>query len=83
MQPVGWSRSAARLGTLWLVVAALTGCSVNAPIPVVAPLVTVEMRGGLCPAGVCETCEVDIDWADPLFVAVGVALGQWLPLPSR
>ena len=27
------------------------------------------------------SCEVDIDWAHPLFVAVGVALGQWVPLP--
>jgi hypothetical protein len=27
------------------------------------------------------SCEVDIDWGNPLFVAVGVALGQWVPLP--
>jgi len=27
------------------------------------------------------SCEVDIDWGSPLFVAVGVALGQWIPLP--
>jgi hypothetical protein len=27
------------------------------------------------------SCEVAIDWGNPLFVAVGVALGQWVPLP--
>lgn len=27
------------------------------------------------------SCEVDIDWGHPLFVAVGVALGQWVPIP--
>jgi len=27
------------------------------------------------------SCEVDIDWGHPLFVAVGVALGEWIPLP--
>ena len=27
------------------------------------------------------SCDVDIDWGQPLFVAVGVALGQWVPLP--
>jgi hypothetical protein len=27
------------------------------------------------------SCEVDIDWGSPLFVAVGVALGQWIALP--
>jgi hypothetical protein len=27
------------------------------------------------------SCEVDIDWGNPLFVALGVALGQWVPLP--
>lgn len=27
------------------------------------------------------SCEVDIDWGHPLFVAVGVALGAWIPLP--
>ena len=26
-------------------------------------------------------CEVEIDWGSPLFVAVGVALGQWVALP--
>lgn len=54
MQPVSWSRFVARLGILWLVVAAaLTGCSVNAPMPFGGPLVTVETRGGLCAAGAC------------------------------
>jgi hypothetical protein len=28
-----------------------------------------------------DSCEVDIDWGHPLFVAVGVALGQWIPVP--
>ena len=27
------------------------------------------------------SCEVDIDWGSPLFVAVGVALGRWVALP--
>lgn len=27
------------------------------------------------------SCEVDIDWGHPLFVAVGVALGKWVSLP--
>lgn len=27
------------------------------------------------------SCEVDIDWGSPLFVAVGIALGEWIPLP--
>jgi hypothetical protein len=27
------------------------------------------------------SCEVDIDWGHPLFVAVGAALGEWIPLP--
>lgn len=27
------------------------------------------------------SCEVDIDWGSPLFVAVGAALGEWIPIP--
>lgn len=27
------------------------------------------------------SCEVDIDWGHPLFVAVGVALGEWVAMP--
>jgi hypothetical protein len=27
------------------------------------------------------SCEVDIDWGSPLFVAVAAAIGQWVPLP--
>jgi hypothetical protein len=27
------------------------------------------------------SCEVEIDWGHPLFIAVGVALGEWIPLP--
>lgn len=159
MQPVSRSRLVVRFGILWLVVAALalTGCSTNVPLPLTGPLLTVEIRGGLCPAGACDnsvildrdgrvhaaakppndlghvdgsamaaltaaiqatdwatlkshpftgqcpvvfdgqelifdfavgtstqriaSCEVDIDWGNPLFVAVGAALGQWVPLP--
>ena len=159
MQPVSRSRLVVRFGILWLVVAALalTGCSANVPLPLTGPLLTVEIRGGLCPAGACDnsvildrdgrvhaaakppndlghvdgsamaaltaaiqatdwatlkshpftgqcpvvfdgqelifdfavgtgtqriaSCEVDIDWGNPLFVAVGAALGQWVPLP--
>lgn len=27
------------------------------------------------------SCEVQIPWGQPLFVALGVALGQWVPMP--
>jgi hypothetical protein len=27
------------------------------------------------------SCEVEIDWGHPLFVAVGAALGEWIALP--
>jgi hypothetical protein len=159
MQPVSRSRLPVRFGIFGLVVAALalTGCTTNVPLPLTGPLVTVEMRGGMCPAGACDnsvilerdgrvhaaakppndlgqvdgqamatltaaiqatdwaslkahpftgqcpiafdgqelifefavgtgtqriaSCEVDIDWGNPLLVAVGVALGQWVPLP--
>jgi hypothetical protein len=27
------------------------------------------------------SCEVDIDWGHPLFIAVAAALGAWVPLP--
>jgi hypothetical protein len=159
MQPVSRSRLVVRVGISWLVVAALalTGCSSNLALPATGPLVTVEMRGGLCPAGACDntvildrdgrvhaaakppndlgradaqamavltaaiqatdwaalksrrftgqcpiafdgqelvfefavgtgtqriaSCEVDVDWGNPLFVAVGVALGRWVPVP--
>lgn len=29
-----------------------------------------------------SSCEVDIDWGSPLFVALGVALGPWLVVPQ-
>ena len=129
----------------------------NVVLPGTGPLVTVELRGGMCPEGACDnsvilerdgrvhsaakppnelgrvagdamatltaavqatdyaairshpftgecpiafdgqelifefavgsgtqriaSCEVDIDWGHPLFVAVGIALGEWIPLP--
>jgi hypothetical protein len=159
MQPVSRSNSLVRGGILGLLAAALalTGCSSTLTVPGTGPLLTVSMRGGLCPAGACDSavildrdgrvhsaakppndlghadaaaigaltaaiqatdftalkshrftgecpvnfdgpelifefsvvatteriasCEVDIDWGSPLFVAVGVALGQWVPLP--
>jgi hypothetical protein len=27
------------------------------------------------------SCTTEIDWGHPLFVAVGVALGEWIPIP--
>jgi hypothetical protein len=159
MQPVSWSRSLARAGIWGLVVATLTlaGCNSNVPVPLGGPLLTVELRGGMCPGGPCDSgvildhdgrvraaakppndlgqvdakamaaltaalqatdfaairsqrftgecpiafdgveltfefnvgtgtqriasCEVDIDWGHPLFVALGVAIGKWVPLP--
>jgi hypothetical protein len=28
------------------------------------------------------SCEVEIDWGSPLFVAIGTALGQWIAVPQ-
>jgi len=161
MQPVGWSHRLARVGTIWLVVAAvaLAGCSSvsTVALPGAGPLVTVQMRGGMCPEGMCDTsvimerdgrvhaaakppndlgnvssdastaldlairstdfaamrakrftgecptafdgqelvfefavgtsterlasCETDIDWGSPLFIAVAGALGEWISIP--
>jgi hypothetical protein len=162
MQPVSWSRRLARSGTFaWLVVAAvaLAGCSSVAPVPLpgVDPLVTVQMRGGMCPDGTCDaevvlerdgrvhdgktprgvlgrvsanafaaldaavlsadfaalksrpftgecpvafdgqelvfefavpggtqrlaSCEVEIDWGSPLFIALAGAMGEWIAIP--
>jgi hypothetical protein len=161
MQPASWGRSLIRVGTSWLVAAAiaLAGCSTNVsiPLPGAGPLVTIQMRGGLCPEAMCDntvilerdgrvhsaakppndlghvtgeamaalttamqatdwadlmshpfkgecpiafdgqelifefnlgtttqriaSCEVDIDWGHPLFVAAGAALGEWIALP--
>jgi hypothetical protein len=161
MQPASWGRSPIRVGTSWLVAAAiaLAGCSsaVSIPLPGAGPLVTVQARGGMCPKAMCDntvilegdgrvhsaakppndlgrvtgdavaalsaaiqvtdfadlkshlftgecpiafdgqelifefnvgtttqriaSCEVDIDWGHPLFVAVGAALGEWIALP--
>lgn len=161
MPPVRSSRSIVRAGIFGLVTAvvALAGCSsgVSVPLPGVGPLMTVQMRGGMCPDAQCDntvvlerdgrvhdgetpatdlgrvsgnanaaldaairatdfaamkskpftgqcpiafdgqelifefsvggatqrlaSCETDIDWGSPLFVAVGVALGEWIPLP--
>jgi hypothetical protein len=161
MQLASWSHRLARVGIFGLVVAfvALAGCSsgVAVPLPGVGPLMTVQMRGGLCPEDMCDTtvvlerdgrvhngktpptdlgrvngnayaaldaaiqatdfaamkskpftgecpiafdgqelifeffvggttqrlasCETEMDWGSPLFVAAGVALGAWIPLP--
>ena len=27
------------------------------------------------------SCDVEIEWSHPLFVAIGVALGEWIPIP--
>lgn len=27
------------------------------------------------------SCEVAIDWGSPLFVAIGAAIGEWIPVP--
>ena len=27
------------------------------------------------------SCQVEIDWGHPLFIAVGAALGEWIPIP--
>jgi hypothetical protein len=136
----------------------LAACGPTGLAPIAAgPLMTVQMRGGMCPAGACDqtitldrngrahgaakppndlgvvparamaaltaaiqatdyaalrsrpftdvcpiafdgqelifefavgagtqriaSCEVAIDWGHPLFVAVGVALGAWVPMP--
>ncbi len=161
MQPVRWSHRVGRVGivSLVLMAVALAGCSTGASValPGVGPLVTVQMRGGLCPEGLCDntvvlerdgrvhsaakppndlgrvgadayaaldtaiqatdfaamkakpftgecpiafdgqelifefsvgtttqrlaSCEVEIDWSSPLFIAVAGALGEWIPLP--
>jgi hypothetical protein len=150
---------AARLLLLLATVLALAACGSTGSVlaPAAGPLVTVSMRGGMCPEGACDrsvildrdgtvrsaakppnqlgrvpaeamaaltaavastdyaailarpftgecpvnfdgqelifefavgavtqriaSCEVDIDWGHPLFVAVGVALGAWIPMP--
>jgi hypothetical protein len=161
MQPAGSSSRLARGGTVWLVAAALAlaSCSLvsNLSVPGTGPLVTVEVRGGMCPEGLCDqtvilerdgrvhaaakppndlgritadaynaldaairatdfaalrakpftgecpvafdgqelvfefsvagkterlaSCETEIDWGSPLFVAVAAALGPWIALP--
>lgn len=136
---------------------ACNAASTNEILPGTGPLVTVQMRGGMCPQGACDSsvildrdgrvhsaakppndlgmvtaanmstltaaiaatdfaalqsnlfngecpiafdgqelifefatisgtqrlasCEVEIDWGHPLFVAVGAALGGWIPMP--
>jgi hypothetical protein len=161
VQPVSWWRAIVRSGIFGLVVASVTlaGCSsgANVPLPGVGPLVTVQMRGGMCPDGMCDqtvtlerdgrvhsaakppndlgrvnadayaalaaaiqatdfaalkarrftgecpvnfdgqeliftfavgtgteriaSCEVEIDWGSPLFIAVSGALGEWIAIP--
>jgi hypothetical protein len=160
MQPVSWSHGLARVGIVWLVVAAfaLAGCSSGGvPLSGAGPLVTVQARGGMCPEDMCDStvvlerdgrvhdgktpptnrgrvsaeayaaldaairatdfaamkakpftgecpiafdgqelifefsvgtttqrlasCEVEIDWSSPLFIAVAGALGEWIAIP--
>ena len=145
-----------RLGALLLALS-LGACNSTTVLPATGPLVTVQMRGGECAAGPCDTtvlldrdghvhsaakppnglgqvpagamatltaaitqtdyaairshpftgqcpvavdgqelifefavgtgtqriasCEVAIDWGQPLFVALAVALGAWVPIP--
>jgi hypothetical protein len=142
---------------LGIALALAAACNAGIAIPGAGPLVTVELRGGLCAAGPCDrmvtlerdgrvhsaekppndlgvvpaeamaaltaaiqstdyvalksrpftgecpvnfdgqeliftlaagsgtqriaSCEVDIDWGHPLFMALGVALGSWVPMP--
>ena len=137
--------------------AACTSTSTNEIVPLAGPLLTAQMRGGMCPEGMCDntvvlerdgkvhsatkppnslglvapgaidalnaaitaadwaalkskpftgecpvnfdgqelifefstlsgtqrlaSCEVEIDWGHPLFVAVASSLGEWIPLP--
>jgi len=62
MQPVSWSRLPVRYGTSWLMAAAiaLAGCNstISVPLPGTGPLLTVEMRGGMCPAGACDNAVI-------------------------
>jgi hypothetical protein len=58
MQSATMSRSIVLGGIFGLVltVVALAGCSsgVTVPLPGTEPLVTVQMRGGMCPEGACD-----------------------------
>jgi hypothetical protein len=161
MQPAMGSQRFARVGIVWLVAAvvALAGCTFlsSAALPGSGPIVTVQMRGGVCPDGMCDTtvvldrdgrvhsaakppndlgratpeayaaleaairttdfaaarakpftgacpvafdgqelifefsvgggtkrlasCETEIDWGSPLFIALAAALGEWIALP--
>ncbi len=153
-------RLAMLLSVIALAAASLGACNsatTSELVPGTGPLVTVQMRGGMCPEGMCDTsvilerdgrvrsaakppsdlgvvtpqsmsalhaaiaatdfralkskrftgecpvafdgqelifefatlggtqrlasCEVDIDWGHPLFIAVASALGEWIPLP--
>ena len=156
MPPGRGPRRAAKLAMAFMLLV-VAACSSGAALPGVGPIVTVQMRGGMCPNGACDSavildrdgrvhsaakppndlgqvdakamaaltaaiqatdfatlkshpftgqcpiafdgqelifefavatgtqriasCEVDIDWGHPLFVAVGAALGQWVALP--
>lgn len=150
-------RGAQRIVALGFALLIAAACNSGVVLPGAGPLLTVEMRGGLCAGGSCDrmitlerdgrvhsaakppndlgvvpaeamatltaavqradytvlkshrftgecpvnfdgqeliftfavgggtqriaSCEVDIDWGQPLFVAVGVALGAWIPVP--
>lgn len=155
----GLIRLAMLLSVIALAAGSLAACAASGgvAIPLTGPLVTVQLRGGMCPEGACDhsvilerdgrvhsaakppnelgivpaqamgaltaaiastdyaalkskpftgecpvafdgqelifdfavgattqqiaSCTVEIDWGHQLFVAVGIALGEWIPLP--
>lgn len=59
MQSASRSRILSCLGTVWLVAAlvVLAGCSSALPsgLPLSGPLVTIDLEGGMCPEGMCQS----------------------------
>ena len=156
--PAARPRRSALFTALAIALVVAAACNSGVSIPGTGPLVIIETRGGMCPAGACgdtitlerdgrvrsaskppndlgvvpadamaaltaaiqstdylalkshpftgecpvnfdgqeliftfavgggtqrvASCEIDIDWGHPLFVAVGVALGAFVPLPT-
>lgn len=156
-QPIAVLRTLTLGVILSLTTVAACNAAVSVPLPGTGPLVTVQLRGGMCPNGACDntvilerdgrvhaaakppndlgrvpaaamatltaavqatdyaaikshpftgecpvafdgqelifefgvgagtqriaSCEVDIDWGHPLFIAVAAALGEWIPIP--